>query len=128
MDEHDRKKSLNQRLESVCWALFLIMIGCLWLVPEGTVPNSAWILGAGAIMIGLSLVRGGVGIKPSGFTVIVGILVVALGLSDIYDIEVPVIPILVIVAGVSVIVKPLLARKKADEPKADEPADSDDQE
>lgn len=43
----DQKGSLNQRLESVSWAVFLIMIGGLWVVPKGTAPVSAWLFAAG---------------------------------------------------------------------------------
>lgn len=117
MDEQrDPMKSRNQRLESIGWALFLIMIGCLWLVPKGTVPESTWLFGAGAIMIGLNLIRLAVGIRASGFTLVIGSLAVALGLCDVYDVEVPVIPILAILAGLGIILKPLVARKKTAEP------------
>jgi len=113
--QHDPKNSLNQRLESIGWALFLIMIGCLWLVPKGTVPEPTWLFGAGAIMIGLNLVRLAVGIKASGFTLVVGVFALALGLCDVYGLEVSIIPILAILAGVGIILKPLLAKKKAAE-------------
>lgn len=122
MDEQcDRKKSQNERLESVGWGLFLIMIGCLWLAPNGTLPKSVWLLGAGAIMIALNLVRLAVGIEVSVFTLVVGTLAVALGLGDIYNVEVQVIPIVAILAGVAIIFKALMTRKKITEP-----TDSDD--
>jgi len=104
----DPKLSLNRRLESVSWAVFLIMIGCLWLVPKGTVHGSTWLFGAGAIMIGLNVVRLAVGIKPSGFTLVIGALAIAAGVCDVAGVKLRVIPILLILAGVGIILKPLL--------------------
>jgi len=112
----DQKGSLNQRLESFSWAVFLIMIGCLWLVPKGTVPGSAWLFGAGAIMIGLNVVRLAVGIRPSGFTLVIGALAIASGVYQVYGVELPIIPILVILAGVGIILKLLLCKGKDAQP------------
>ena len=45
------KQSLDKRLESMAWALFLIMAGGLGLVPNEQVPQGAWLIGVGLIMI-----------------------------------------------------------------------------
>ncbi len=34
-----KKTALDKRLDSIGWGLFLIMIGGLWLAPEGLVPR-----------------------------------------------------------------------------------------
>jgi hypothetical protein len=39
------KQALNKRLESIGWALFLIMLGCTGLVPEEMVPQGVWSIG-----------------------------------------------------------------------------------
>ena len=49
--------TLGQRLERIGWALFLIMIGGLALLPDGWVPEGTWLVGTGLIMIGLNVVR-----------------------------------------------------------------------
>jgi hypothetical protein len=41
--------ALNRRLEEYAWGVFLIMIGILWLLPAGAVPEDTWLVGAGAI-------------------------------------------------------------------------------
>jgi len=33
------KEALNKRLESIGWALFLIMAGGIWLIPGDRVPS-----------------------------------------------------------------------------------------
>src|SRR3972149_2042115 len=78
-----QKAALNKRLESIGWGLFLIMIGGIWLVPDEQVPEGTWLIGAGLIMLGLNLARYLNGIRMSGFTIVLGILALASGLSDL---------------------------------------------
>ena len=88
----------------------------LWLVPKGTIPGSAWLFGSGAILIGLNVVRLAVGIRPSGFTLVIGALAIASGVSDVCGVELPIIPILLILAGVGIILKLLLGKGKDAQP------------
>jgi hypothetical protein len=44
-EQDQQKMHLNKRLETIAWGLFLIMIGGLWLFPDKTVPDGAWLLG-----------------------------------------------------------------------------------
>ena len=46
---HTSEHILNIRLEEIGWALFLIMIGALWLTPAELIPSHAWLIGAGLI-------------------------------------------------------------------------------
>ena len=57
--ENTPEQTMAHRIESVGWALFLIMIGCLWLVPASSVPEGTWLIGAGVIMVGVNLVKRG---------------------------------------------------------------------
>jgi hypothetical protein len=49
------RPALDRRLEGIGWALFLIMIGGLGLVPS--VPQGTWLVGTGLIMLGLNVAR-----------------------------------------------------------------------
>ena len=106
-DDHsvqaDTKQTLDKRLEALAWALFLIMIGCLWLMPERFAPNYAWLFGAGGIMLGLNATRFIRGIITSGLTIILGILAIVAASSKAFDLDFKWVPILLIVAGVSII-------------------------
>ena len=102
MTKHD----INARLESIAWALFLIMLGVLWLFPEGRFPEDTWLLGVGAILLLLNMVRYLYRIKMSTFTIILGIIALAAGLDDYIGFELPIIPILVITVGVIIIIRP----------------------
>lgn len=111
-DEQDVKQnSLDKRLDAIGWALFLIMIGGLWLAPEGTVPQGTWLIGTGVIILGLMLVRYLSGIKINAFWFVLGIVALAFGISSVFGLNIPVLPILIIIIGINIILKPFLQKK-----------------
>jgi hypothetical protein len=99
------KKTLEHRLDTIGWALFLIMIGCLWLIPGEQVPEGTWLIGAGIIMIGINLARNFNGIRMNGFTVVVGLIAIGLGVAGVFNIDLPFFAILLIIIGVNIIIK-----------------------
>ena len=101
--EEKEKRALNKRLESAAWGLFLVMLGLLWLVPEEMVPQDAWLLGAGLILLGLNAIRYVKGIRPSGFTVFLGVIGVLLGIGGLLGVELPVFPIVIILIGLNLV-------------------------
>jgi hypothetical protein len=103
----------NKRLESIGWALFLIMIGSHWLQPDERVPGYSWLIGAGLIMLGINGARYIKGIKMSGFTVILGTLALVAGLGSLFGVKLPLIAILFILIGASIILKLLLEKKQS---------------
>ena len=98
-----KEEVLSKRINSIGWALFFIMLGCLWMVPKETLPESTWLIGAGIIMLGTNLARYSSGIKMAGFNNVIGVLAVAAGISAIMGINLPVFPILVVIIGLSII-------------------------
>ena len=106
-----QKKALDQRLDAIGWGLFLIMIGGLWLAPEGMVPEGTWLIGTGVIILGLMCIRYLNGINVNAFWLIVGVIALAFGISDVFGLDVPVLPILLIIIGVHILLKPLLKKK-----------------
>ena len=108
-----RKEDLRKRLDAVAWGLLLIMIGVIWLLPERRLPQHAWLIGVGVILLGLNVVRRLSGIKVSGFTVVLGVLAVALGISDYYGLQPPVIPIALVVIGAAILGGAVARRRPA---------------
>ena len=106
-----QKKAFNDRLTAVGWALFLVMIGCLLLVPEGRIPETAWLIGVGLIMLGVNGVRCLVGIKMDGFGVALGAIVLAIGIGGLFGVELPIFPIILIIIGLNIIIGPLFKKK-----------------
>ncbi len=102
-----RAKALNRRLDTVAWACFLIMIGCLGLVPKEQVPEGTWLVGVGIIWLGLNAVRYVNQIKMSSGTIILGILAIVAGLGDILGVSMPVLPILLVLLGINLLIKHL---------------------
>lgn len=97
------KRSLDRRLDSIGWGLFLVMIGGLWLVPEGRLPGGTWLIGTGLIILGTSLIRYLNDNKVSGFWVFIGLLALGSGVGDVFGVNLPVFPLLLIFIGVGIL-------------------------
>lgn len=111
-NKNSEKHGLEKKIDSISWALFFIMIGCLWLMPEGSVPEGTWLVGTAIIIFGSSLIHYYNGLKVSGFWIVMGLIALGTGLSDILGVNIPVFPILIVIIGASIIVKPLLDKRK----------------
>jgi len=109
--EEKEKRALNKQLENAAWGLFLVMLGCLWLVPEERVPQDIWLLGAGVILLGLNGIRYWKGIRPSGFTTFLGAVGVLLGVGGLVRMDLPVFPIVIILIGLAMVGNTLFRRK-----------------
>ncbi len=110
-DQDAQKKVLDKRLDSLGWGLFMIMIGGLWIAPEGSVPEGTWLIGTGLIILVLQGVRYLYGIKIIGFWLVMGIIALAAGISEVFGLDIPVFPILIVIIGISIVFKPLLKKK-----------------
>ena len=107
----EEKAGLNKRLETIAWGLFLIMLGGFSFVPHETVPEGAWSIGVGLIMLGLNLVRYLNGIKMSGFTTFLGVVSVISGVLQLFGLHDIEGAILLIILGAYFIVKPSIEKK-----------------
>lgn len=96
------KRVLDRQLEGIGWALLLIMIGGLWLIPN--VPGGVWLIGAGVILLGINVVRYLNGIHMHTFSSLLGAVALVLGVAVLLGWHVDVLPILVIVIGASILV------------------------
>ena len=100
-----KKKELDKRLDTIGWGLFLVMIGGIWLVPEGTVPEGTWLIGVGLIILGLMGIRSMNGIKINVFWLVVGLIALTIGIGEVYGINISVLPILLIIIGANIVIK-----------------------
>jgi hypothetical protein len=107
--EMRQQDSLSKRFDEIGWALFLIMIGGIWLIPD-KFPHDAWLIGAGLIILGLNAVRYLSGIPTSSFATILGIVALAGGVGGAFGIQVSVLALIFIVIGLSIIAKPLVEK------------------
>ncbi len=109
MERHTH--DLDDQLERVSWALFLIMIGGLALVPG--VPGGTWLIGTGLIMLGLNAARQMNGIRMSTFTIVLGILALLLGIAQVLGTDLPLFPVLLILIGASLLWRAFVGRQPA---------------
>lgn len=105
------KELLNKRIENISWGLFLVMLGGLWLVPDRLIPEGSWLIGAGLIMLGMNIIRFVNQIKMSGLTLVLGVIALISGIGDILRFDLPVFPILLILIGANILIRPFLERR-----------------
>lgn len=103
-----RNAEWAKRLDEWAWAFFLIMTGIVWLVPEDRRPGGLWLIGTGAVLVLLNVARHFSGLKPSGFTSVLGVLALAGGVGELYGVELPLFALAIVILGVSILVRPLL--------------------
>lgn len=103
--ESSGNQQLDKRLSTAAWGFFFIFAGAILFIPDSQVPNGAWGLGIGAIMIGLNVVRAALGLRVSMWTVGLGTIALLVGLGDFVGIDLPVFALLLIVLGAVVILR-----------------------
>ena len=108
-EPHD--SALDHRINDVGWGLFLILIGALWLLPHDVVPDGAWLVGTGVLMLGLNAVRRAKGIPVHGIGVLLGILALLAGAASIAGVSAPLVPAFLVVVGAWIVLKPVFVRQ-----------------
>lgn len=96
-ETNTKRESLDKKLETVGWGLFFIWTGIAFLTHVGW---GVGLLGVGIIILGGQAARKYLSLKRGGFWVGVGFFFVAGGIWKIFNIQIALLPILCIVAGV----------------------------
>ncbi len=109
---HEQKQAMDKRLESIGWAFFFVMSGILLVMPEGMVPEGAWLIGTGLIILVFSAIRYLYRIKIEGFWLVMGILFLSFGLSGYFSLDLPILPILLVLFGMSITYKAFLGKNR----------------
>ena len=91
---------IAERLDAIGWAFFFVWVGAALLLDVGW---GLGLLGIGIIALGEQAARRFNGLKVEGFWIVVGCLFLLGGLSEILDVELPLLPILLIGAGLVVL-------------------------
>jgi hypothetical protein len=94
-------------LSTLGWSLIFIWIGLSFLANFGV---GLGLLGIGIITLGIQLVRIYYGLKLEGFWIVIGLLFVLGGLGYIWEVNIPLIPIVLILAGL-VLLYSIIKRK-----------------
>ncbi len=106
--DHDQRvanrRALTKKLEAAGWGVFFIWIGIALLTDVGW---GVGLLGVGIIILGGQVSRRYLALKPEGFWVVVGVLFVVGGVWELFNVQVSLVPILCIVAGVALLASAL---------------------
>jgi hypothetical protein len=76
------------------------------------IPEGAWLIGTGLIILGLSVVRYLNDIKVSWFWIGLGVLALGTAVGEIVGLSLPVFPILLIIAGVATLFRIFFVKER----------------
>ena len=93
--------NIADKLPAIGWSLFLIWVGIALLM---NLDASIGLLGIGVITLGVQGARKYFNLKLEGFWVIIGLLFAAGSLWELLEPNVSLVPVLLIVAGTSLLV------------------------
>ncbi|HEX5147821.1 MAG TPA: hypothetical protein VFW02_01985 [Candidatus Limnocylindrales bacterium] len=99
--ERDRR-SFESRLDAIGWGLLFVVVGAVLLAPG--LPEDAWLVAAGIVMIGTTVVRALLGMVVPWITPVFGMMALVGGAAGILGLESAGGPLVVIAVGLTVIV------------------------
>ena len=109
-----RERSLNKRLEAAGWGLLLLWSGTLMLLPGDLgVLWHVWLVGAGAILLGASIVGLSLRLRPTWGTIVLGVVGLVSGIGGLARVSIPVIGLAVIVSGLVLVLTAVRSRVTA---------------
>ena len=97
----DQRNEVARKLGAVGWSLFFIWIGVALLMK---VDVGIGLLGVGVITLGAQAARKYFNLKLEGFWVVVGLVFVIGGIWALFEPKLPLLPIVLIVAGLALLV------------------------
>jgi|GEM_PF-983008 len=97
----DQRNEVARKLGAVGWSLFFIWIGVALLMK---VDVGIGLLGVGVITLGAQAARKYFNLKLEGFWVVVGLVFVIGGIWALFEPRLPLLPIVLIVAGLALLV------------------------
>lgn len=97
---HDRapkeRRDKMKRITTIGWGLFFIWLGVVLMVKAGA---GFILLGVGIISLGMQVARKYSGLDSDGFWIVVGLLFVVVGIWEMFDIDLPLMSVFLIVIG-----------------------------
>jgi hypothetical protein len=100
--EGTTRAAISERVDTIGWGLLFVAIGAVSLLP--TMPDGAWLVAAGLVMLGASAARAWMRLPVHGATVVVGVVALAAGAFTVAGLTTEVGPLVLIVLGLTLIV------------------------
>lgn len=99
---HGTQAELSGRVDTVGWGVLFVVLGVVGLTPG--LPEDAWLIAAGLVLVGVSLARAILRLPVSGFTTVLGVVALAAGIGSITGLDTATGPLVMIVLGLSLVV------------------------
>jgi len=106
------ESELSNKLAAVAWGLFFVWIGIAVLADVGI---GAGMLGVGIITLGAQIARRQFNLGIEGFWVVVGLLFLVGGLWNLFEAQLPLLPIVLIAAGILLLISAVRRKHPAKE-------------
>lgn len=100
--EGSAASALGDRVDTVGWGLLFVVVGVVSLIPA--MPDGAWLIGAGLVILLMSGARAWLGLPIRGAAVVVGIVALSAGVFTVIRLDEAIGPFVLVVIGLSVIV------------------------
>lgn len=110
LHETGRDHATAKKIDATTWGLLLLMTGVLLLLPSRTVPEGAWLILAGAILLGATAVRYATHLRVSAFIIALGLLAMAAGASTIAGLDLPLFAVFLVLLGASIVLRSWFVR------------------
>jgi hypothetical protein len=105
------KRDLDHQIARVAWALLFITLGGLGLLES--VPHGTWLIAAGLILVGAQAACVLNQIPIRSFSLVLGLAAIGFGLAAFVGTDVPVLPIILVLIGVSMLLPARLGGERA---------------
>jgi len=104
-----KRTDMSKKLDVTGWGLFFIWVGIALFI---NLDLGVGLLGVGIIILGGQAARKYFGLKLEGFWIVVGFLFLIGGLYEIFEAKLPLVPILLILAGLLLLVSTFWGRRR----------------
>jgi hypothetical protein len=110
--EDTTRAAVSDRVDTIGWGLLFVAIGAVSLLPA--MPDGAWLVAAGIVMLGASAVRAWMGLGAYGTTIVVGVVALSTGIFTAAGLTTEVGPLVLIVLGLALVVGALYRAQRND--------------
>ena len=100
--EQATRAELSGRVDTLGWGVLFVVLGVVGLAPG--LPEDAWLIAAGLVMVGVSVARAILRLPVSGFTTVVGVVALVAGVGSVAGLATATGPLVLIVLGLSLVV------------------------
>ena len=111
-NEATTRAAISDRVDTIGWGLLFVAIGAVSLMPA--MPDGAWLIAAGIVLLGASAVRAWMGLGAYGTTIVVGVVALSAGIFTVAGLTTEVGPLILIVLGLALVVGALYRSQRSD--------------